>query len=218
MTSNPADSFSEGMNNSEELPFPETDCALIESINKFDERRGQLYDWLSSVAVDLPEVAEYHDATSQLITETAEVFVECFREVRRSSDNTDDAKDEIAKIWRTDDTERVKLFCSLVDCNCFDPFDEERMEVVINDLYDSIESEADLDENTYEIFRAALSGDVEMFAQHIEQKRENEPKVVSTTEITIDLDNSKLAKHAVDIAKIALGVSLGIIMSKRLQK
>jgi hypothetical protein len=204
-------------------PFENTGSMLLDALNRFDREREGLYDWLSSIAVEAPEAAEYHQATSELIDNTADAFTELALAVRISSSDIDDEKKQIEKLILQDDNERVELFSQLVECECFDALNEERAQEIVNDIYSESEDEKGLSEVIHTIYRANLAGDIQSFAGHVQEKHDQveaitQSEIVNETSIDMIISVPQLKKNALDIAKIALGASIALMASRKFMK
>ncbi len=205
----------------QENPFEDIDIPVIEMLNKFDEERHGLYDWLSSVAVESPDVSEYQEATSELITSTAGAFRDLTVVIRRSSQDIDGEKAELEKLWQQDDNERVELLSQLVGHECFEALDGESVSQLVDDLYQESDDGKSLAENTYTVYRAYLAGDVELFAGHVQDKHDVvhgknlDTKAQDSMKIEITMPEPGVRKHVLDVAKIALGATIAIVVARR---
>jgi hypothetical protein len=206
----------------QENPFEENiGNEVIDALNVFDRERQGLYDWLSSVAVELPDVSEYNAETTELITATADAFASLAVAIHNASSDIDTEKMEIERLLQQDDNERTKLFSHLAECDCFDALDEERTEAVVSEIYEESEDNKTLYDTVHAVYREYLAGDVGSFAGHLQEKHSVTQSVETKqneTTIEIIMPTPNLRKHALDVAKIALGVTVGLMIHKKLQK
>lgn len=205
-------------------PFEAIGSEVVNALNKFDESRKSLYLTLNDVAATTPDISTYHPVVSPKISEVAESFSGIATAMRTSGDDIDAVKESVTALWLDDDNERVGRFILLAGgdahTECFSCFGKDSVTEIVNDIVEASENDDDLHENLSAIFRASLAGDVEALARHVQARRaeriqsgEIEPEQEATTAIVVDL--SRVQKHLVDVAKIAVGVTLGLTIFKR---
>lgn len=199
----------------QENSFENIGSHLIDMLNAYDQKRQTLYDSLATIAVEAPAVQEYQLATSNVISEVALAYTELAKSVRSSETRSEAQKIVLAQLWRQDDNERVELFASLVECNCFEAMTKEETEQAVEDIYSYSGDEDELAENMYEVYRAYLSVDVKKLAEHIEQKRLS-TQSESMFELTLDL--KVIQKGVRSLATIALAASAGVLLTKQFRR
>lgn len=206
----------------QEDPFENIGCELISELDQFDQTRHNFYDWLAELAVTLPDTSTYRQAASEFLDETAVAFTDMAISIHSSSDDVDAAKSGITELWLQDDNERVNMFRLLTtQDDTFESLGPDRTEEVVNDLYSNSGSEEELAENVFLVYRAFFGSDVQRFSDCLQEKRgmslspvleENEPMI----DISIDIATAR--KAILDVAKIAIGVSLGLMVTRRINR
>ncbi len=203
-----------------ENPFENVGSRVIDALGEFDKERGELYDTLSTIAIEAPDQSTYQLSVSEQITKVALAMQDLAYELLKA-EGVDDSKEQLSQLWKADDNERVVLFKDLANCvdDCFEELEDDRAVEMVDELYADASDENDLSEEIFDKYRLFLSGDIYDFVQHIQnkheiQKDEAAPHVVK--DIVIDIQTIRRA--ALGMATVALGVAGGLVLDRVIRK
>ena len=203
-----------------ENPFENVESKLIDALGEFDKERGELYDSLTQIGLEAPDVMEYQIAIGEKVSAVAMAMQDLAYELLKA-DGVDASKEQLTRLWQADDNERVGIFTQLIECEneCFESMDEASAEYLVDELYGSVDTENELSEEIFEKYRMFLASDVHEFAEHVQKKHELQKRKTAPREVkTIMLDINTARKAARGMAAVAFGVLTGMAIERFARK
>lgn len=199
----------------ERTPFDEVGSEYLACLNTFDITRSHFYDWLSELAIEMPRKTTLKIECEELMDDMATAFVETAVECRRSENDNDVVKKEIALLWREDDCERVELFADVTNQNVFASISPEDMDGVVDSVFTESNNEEELAENIREMYRCYLSSDVATYlgfveTAHMERQAYQVVEAVEEDTVLFELDLLDAARRMMKLGMFIIGTSLGI--------
>ena len=185
---------------------------MMQALAGFDEQRGIFCDRLAEMAaqasgggsdrIEILNIAGFTSAAEQL-----------FKTVVEESASTDDAKNLLMQIILDDDNERITMIRQILEGDeCFDAFDSGRLEEMVDEAIEGAEVASQVAAKLAELYRECIGYDAKMFVGHLGGENEDD-----TENMSVD-SKPGLRQHAVDVAKIAAGVAIGLAVNRLLRR
>lgn len=183
---------------------------MMQAMAGFDEQRSIFCDGLAEMAVQAggrgSDGIELPNAAG--LTSAAELL---FKAVVEESAAIDDAKNLLMQIILDDDNERITMVRQILEGDeCFDIFDHDYLGWMIDEAIEGADAASQVATKLVELYRECIEHDVRMFVAHLDGQNEGNAEAIS-------VDSSpSLRRHAMDVAKIAAGVAIGLAMNRLL--
>lgn len=194
---------------------------MLPAVMEFDEYRQSLYDGLADMVTKLHDENCAPGSVDLTVTLREQPLQDLFSEILRDTKDRDGAIDVIVGIFKSDSDERVNLLRKLLnDDECIQFFDKEQLRSLVENAFDPA-TESTAVSNLVGLYQSDLSSDLDNFMQHLISLHEDKLLIQAPKpemqEMTLEI-NKTPRDHAVDIAKIAAGVTIALVVDKLLRR
>lgn len=204
---------------------------LMDFVADHDKSHTELQTILKGI-IDSPEGITYEAA--QVLNLRANEVVATWRRITRnllqSNEDTSGFVTSLATLWMKDEQDRAHFLNSEIGEDTFTPVCDgdterlkQRLKKILAEIKENIEEE-DVPQAIVEVFTRDYAGCIETDMQKLQAilqvaqyENRQEPEVVTSSwQDRIKALLPKLGAHALDVAKLAAGVGIGVAIGSRL--
>jgi hypothetical protein len=187
---------------------------------KFDEGRSRLHDQLSEIAANMDEISEGKEKVPVNLDGIAESLGEVLRLRLNEGGGIDELVETAFAVILADNVERIKLMNYLLGEPVMPDFKPEDLRALIVASTKNLGTISDAIDKIEQVYHIDLSEDVEQFVRMLINKHLHDTQAHSGADSqmqTIEIKKD-MKEHAVDVAKIAMGVTVALAVDRLLHR
>lgn len=200
-------------------PFAETGSEMMVALTHFDQTRGELYDTISKEAVKPPLTIETKNHLGELADLTSESFGDLTTAILNIDDDLPTKVTDIRRIWLFDEAYRAKELRLLAGCKRhFGPPTPRQLNRVFRDMLRETTAIDDTVMEAKAMYQESLDVDLARLFGHWEKACRKGVSFEALENIEYEALLRGAGKQALDVSKIAAGVTIGLLITKKLGK